>query len=265
MKLGKETFIVHIDESGCEGFSFSRGSSKWFVIAALVTPRCLDAGTVQLVKTFKVSCKLAAKKPLHFRDLKHDNRVELLTEMAKARNLMRSIVIAVHKPSLADPEVFKEKNRLYFYASRYLLERASWLCRDTQTFLDRSRGDGTAHVVFSKRKGMKYEDFKTYVGRLETQETEIKWGVIRPSQVSAQTNGKRAGLQLADAVASAFGFALQPSRKLRDHAKCYVDLVKPLMYSSPFGRRTGYGLKIFPKEAWNVVRSDAHLDWARNY
>ena len=62
--------------------------------------------------------------------------------------------VLIHKPSVKEPEKFRERYRLYFYAVRYLLERASWIRRD-----HRSRGDvgnGSGEIVFSNRSGMSY-------------------------------------------------------------------------------------------------------------
>lgn len=45
----KPTFIAYVDESGDEGFSFGRGSSDWFVLAAVITKQNNDLETVKLV------------------------------------------------------------------------------------------------------------------------------------------------------------------------------------------------------------------------
>jgi hypothetical protein len=255
-----ETFRIYIDESGCEGFSFDRGSAEWFIIAALLIPADVEHRTRQLVTEFKSSCRWPPKKALHFRDLTHENRIGLIRQMVRIRNSLRCVAVAVHKPSLYEPEAFKEQNRLYFYAARYLLERASWLCRDARVFMDRKRGDGTAHIVFSERTGMNYESFAAYMRRLESSKTNINWAVIRPSQITAATNGKQAGLQLADAVASGFGAAFQPSKRDAGRAHEYACGLTPILYKSQPGKHWGYGIKAFPKEC-STVLGRSHLRW----
>jgi hypothetical protein len=43
------TFVVYVDESGDEGFSFGGGSSEWFVLSAVVTRKIQDVQMVSLV------------------------------------------------------------------------------------------------------------------------------------------------------------------------------------------------------------------------
>src|SRR3546814_6025402 len=76
--------------------------------------------------------------------------------------------VLVHKPSLNEPETFQaEKFRLYFYLTRYLLERVSWLCRDHRRA---NEGDGTAEVIFSNRSYMSYDAMRPYLCRLRSEE-----------------------------------------------------------------------------------------------
>ena len=39
------SFVVYVDESGGEGFSFGQGSSDWFVLSAVITRAASLAGT----------------------------------------------------------------------------------------------------------------------------------------------------------------------------------------------------------------------------
>lgn len=50
---------------------------------------------------------------------------------------------------------------LYRYATRLLIERVSWLCKDYQRAND---PDCSAELVFSNRSAMSYEDLCTYLG-----------------------------------------------------------------------------------------------------
>jgi len=92
------TFVVYIDESGDEGFSFDRGSSEWLILSAVVIRKAKDLDLVKL--TDHVKCKLnkPKKKPLHFRDLKHAQRLLLVDKIAKAD--LRVISVLTHKLSL---------------------------------------------------------------------------------------------------------------------------------------------------------------------
>lgn len=241
------TFVICIDESGDEGFSFGQGSSDWFVISAVITRKAKDLEVVKLVDAVRGLLGKPEKKPLHFRDLKHEQRLPFVDAIAKAD--LRVASILVHKPSLKAPETFRERYRLYFYAVRYLLERASWYCRDHKTARD--VGDGSAEVIFSNRSGMSYGELCEYLKVLhnqsDVQRVNMAWEVIKSEQVVAHPAGRRMGLQIADAVASSFFYAVQASRHGFTEDR-YARMLKPVVYHRE-RRYLGYGLKFWPGEA----------------
>jgi hypothetical protein len=114
--------------------------------------------TVKLVDT--VRGLLKKTRPLHFRKLAHGQKVAYVQRIANAD--LRTASILIHKPSLNEPEIFREGYRLYFYASRFLLERVSWYCRDNP-----ASGDGTALVIFSNRSNMSYDELRDYLEILQ--------------------------------------------------------------------------------------------------
>lgn len=103
-------------------------------------------------------------------------------------------------------------------------------------------------LVFSNRGGMSYEELREYLEHLRTefepQEVRIDWSAIRANQVVALSAGRRAGLQVADAVAAAFYCALEPSQYGFTEDR-YARMLKPVLYSRK-GRYEGYGLKLWP-------------------
>lgn len=126
------TFTVFVDESGDEGFKFGNGTSEWFVLSAVVVRRARELELVGLTNGIKTRLnKLPLKKPLHFRRLKHEQKVLFTDQISTAA--LRTVTILIHKPSLSTPKTFQERYRLYFYAVRLLCERVSWLCRDHMT------------------------------------------------------------------------------------------------------------------------------------
>ena len=48
------TFVVYIDESGDEGFSFGKGSSEWFVLSAVVTKKAQNAETGRISAAWSI-------------------------------------------------------------------------------------------------------------------------------------------------------------------------------------------------------------------
>jgi len=257
----RPTFIVYVDESGDEGFNFGEGSSEWFVLSGVVTRKENDLETVRLVDKARSVTGKPDRKPLHFRRLKHEQRLPFLKEIASAP--LRAASVIVHKPSLREPEKFRERYRLYFYSVRYLLERVSWYCRDNRTRHD--SGNGSAEVVFSNRSGMSYDEMRSYLRLLKRQtssiDVRIDWSVIKTGQIVAYSAGKRMGLQIADAVASSFFYAVQPSQYgFREDR--YARMLKPVVYREK-GKSIGYGLKFWPREVNDIIEFDSDFKWLR--
>jgi len=257
------SFVVYIDESGDEGFAFSRGSSDWFVIAAVVTKSNLDLQVVRLVDYVRDRLNKPPKKPLHFRDLKHEQRLPYIDAISKAD--LKIITVLVHKPSLIEREVFSHNKRLYFYAVRYLLERVSWYCRDH--YRPKDTDDGSALVIFSNRSEMSYNRLREYLTHLQDRsglfDVRVDWSVIKPEQVISLTHGKQMGLQIADAVASSYFYACQLNRYEFTEDR-YARMLLPRVYHYN-GAYRGYGLKIWPREAEKTLIENLHLNWLEKY
>lgn len=255
------TFVAYIDESGDEGYSFARGSSDWFVLSAVVTRKASDLQTVKLIDEVRTLLGKPEKKPLHFRDLRHEHRIPFLDRIARAD--LRVMSAMVHKPSLASPENFQQQYRLYFYSVRYLLERISWYCRDHRT--EHDAGDGGVEIIFSNRSGMSYEDMKNYLRLLRDQtgpfDVQIDWNVVDPDRITAYTSGKRMGLQIADAVASGFYSAVQTTQYGFTEDR-YARILHPVVYHRK-GRYQGYGLKFWPRELEEVLEAENRFAWLR--
>lgn len=261
--VSRPSFIAYIDESGDEGFRFHKGSSEWFVLAAAITRKEIDLETVKLIDEVRRELGKPERKPLHFRDLKHEQKLPYLAKIAAAR--VRSIVILVHKPSLKEPETFQSRYRLYFYATRLLIERLSWFCRDHRTHHD--QGDGGAEIIFSNRSGMSYDEMRDYFHRLKVQteaaDVRIDWSTINPDRLHAFSAGKRMGLQIADAIASGFYYAVEATQYGFSESR-YSEMLKPIVYNHE-GRFLGYGIKFWPKETGDRVEEHKDFEWVRKH
>lgn len=253
-------FHVYIDESGDEGFVFrdlSQGSSRWFVLSAIVTRADTDLETVKLVDEVRTQLKKKPKTPLHFRDLKHDHRLPYLNAIAKAR--LRTVSVLIHKPSIQEPEKFQsEKHLLYRYATRYLLERVSWLCRDF-----RRDPQASAKVVFSNRSSMSYSELTGYLDLLKAKTNDldvtIDWSVIQTQQITARTHDSLMGLQIADAVASSWFFGVESSQFGFTEPR-YAQMLKPVVYQH-HGEYFGYGIKFWPRDGKASTEGSPELTW----
>lgn len=243
------TYVAYIDESGDDGLDKpfrqignAGGSSKWLVISA-----CLFRQTHSL-DAVKWRDEISAKMPerqsrtLHFAKLNHGQKLAAVQTIV-GKPLRALSVVAAKEP--IPKGVYKEKNQLYFYMTRYLIERLSWLCRDLRTIAP--EGDGRVAITFSRRGGMQYDEFRDYLRRLKADESgdvRIAWPVIDIEAVAAADHSKNASLQLADAIASAFAAGFEPDR----YGNCeprYAETLKPITYCRK-KNYLSYGVKMVP-------------------
>jgi Protein of unknown function (DUF3800) len=247
----KPSFIAYIDESGDEGFVFNpdgSGSSRWFVLSAAVIRQANDLQMVSCLKHVREVLQKPAKTPLHFVDLKHEQRVPYIRRVGDLP--MRTVSVMVFKPLISEPEKFQNtKYLLYRYATRLLLERVSWLCRDQRR---EGEGDGFTEVIFSNRSNMSYDEIRDYLRLLLRQAEEIPLKVqidhtvIDPKRIRSVEHSKLAGLQVADAVASGLHFALKVNR-YGETEPSYLPHLKKTIYRHK-GVALGYGLKVWPED-----------------
>lgn len=248
------SFRVYIDESGDEGFKFlpdEQGSSRWLLLSALVFRRENDLLAVELAKQARELLKKPHKHPLHFRELKHEQRVPLARLIGQVN--ARAVNVLIHKPSIAEPEKFQQlKYSLYRYACRVLLERVSWLCRDHYRT---GHGNGRAELIFSNRSAMSYDDLRNYLQQLKediAKDVRIDWNVVDPALVSAVNHDHLAGLQLADAVATSVFYAVHKNQ-YGEVEERYLKLIAPIIYRHE-GRMDGYGLKFWCEDKAEIAR-----------
>ncbi len=262
------TFIAFIDESGDEGFQLHSGSSEWFVLSAVVMRTANELEQVKLVDVVRdginqrrqPSHRIPDKKPLHFRDLKHDQRRFYAEHISRAS--LRTVSVMINKREISNPEKFTPDSGLYFYAVRLLVERASWYCRDHKRRDD--AGDGCLKLVFSNRAALDYTELANYLRYLETNRIALDYraapGVVRPEDLCTYTSGKRMGLQIADAVASSYYSAVEKS-SFGFTEESYAKLLLPRAYRHD-GQLWGYGIKMVPRETEERRRAGEILpDW----
>src|ERR1035437_6150124 len=227
--MPEPSFVVCIDESGDQGLKFNTaGSTKWFVLSAVVGLHGRAEDMHGLVKRIKSEIDWRKQQALHFKKVKADKRQRVIQGLVDGRDLFRAISVLVHKPSLTDPEAFSEKNRLYLYYTRYLLERVSWLCRDCREGREKRHGDGTARIIFSCMNEVSKARLEEYLQQLQEMDTAIEWGVLRKDQIETLSPGKHAGLQIADAVAGAFYCTDHHCEKHKTDG--WAEMLKPVMF-----------------------------------
>lgn len=188
-----------------------------------------------------ITGKQSKGRSIHFADFNHGQKRAACGVLQNKP--LRFISVICHKPSL-NPDNFVEKNQLYFYLCRYVIERLSWLCRDNRRNVP--EGDGRAKIIFSRRGGMSYPDFQTYMRRLQVSHegSSIHWPIIDIEAIEAKDHSRDAGLQLADCGASATANAFEHD-KYGNVESQYLHLLRRKVYerSSNF---LSYGLKFHP-------------------
>ena len=236
------SFVAYIDEAGDEGFVFKpdgSGSTRWFVLSALVVRKENDRQLVQLVREIRQLLNKSADFVLHARKLKHEQRIPIARRIGASR--VRTVSVLIHKPSIAKPDNFRKPYALYRYASRLLLERVSWLCREHHT---PGQGNGQVDLVFSNRSAMSYDDLRSYLQKLKgNAAVEIDWNVIDPARIRAVNHDQLAGLQLVDEVATGTLHAVRLSSYGETEPR-YLECMAPSLYRHKT-KVLGYGLKLW--------------------
>ena len=217
-------FVTYIDESGDEGFVFKSdgsGSSRWFVLSAVVTRRFNDLQMVECLRDTRKVLGKAPKTPLHFADLKHEQRVPYVRRVGNLD--IRTINIAVYKPSIREVSRFQgTKHLLYRYTTRLLVERLSWMLARTRRGV--SGQNRSVEIIFSDRANMSYGEIRSYLGRLIRQSksapdsVRVDGSVIDPTQVRSvqhsQLSGFAGGRRRSNG--SAFRSEAEPLRRDRE-------------------------------------------------
>ena len=234
-----------------------RGSSRWLVLSAVVFRKSKDLEAVRVMREVRAMLGKDPKKALHFREMKHEHRLPYVRALAAAP--LRTVSVLIHKPTITEPEKFQsELCRLYRYATRLLVERVSWLCRD---FGKDNEGDGSCELVFSNRSAMSYDDLRSYLTHLKDKpnsDARIDWTAIHPQKVRAVNHDQLAGLQMADAVASSLFFAVNLSQYGEAEDR-YFRMLRPTVYRHAKSGELGYGLKFWPGSLDSYATSMGHL------
>lgn len=149
---------IYIDEAGDLGIN--RGT-KWFVLTAVIVNKESELQIRNILKSIKKELNIGN---IHFRKLRNfEQRAYVVNKISKSKFEYVNVILDTSKLDInklkINREAFTEKPSilLYNYACRYLIERVSWLLRDTNRIGD---------IVLSGRGTSRDAELINYLNKL---------------------------------------------------------------------------------------------------
>lgn len=237
-------YNVYIDEAGDEGFKFKcdrgRGSSKFFVLSAIIVKQELDQGLASLVNELKQILKYQPKDmlaPLHFYKMSHEKRKVCVNHLVHFKDYT-IVSIVFQKEKLMEP--LKVKSVLYNYACKLLLEKVTIFLKSQKA---------KANFIFEHRRNTHYDELETYMRKVIDCEQYVL-------SLKALTKSQSKCLQLADIVASSTYQAFEPNQYDGDVEPLYYMKLSDNIFMHN-GKCLGYGLKLFPNDT-DIVEQEKY-------
>lgn len=233
--MEKNIYNVYVDEAGDEGFKFQcssgRGSSKFFVLSAIIVKKELDQKLASVVNDLKSILKYQQKdilSPLHFYKMSHEKRKVCIKQLVDFKEYT-IISIVFQKESLTEP--LKVKSMLYNYACKLLLEKVSIFLKVNEA---------KANFIFEHRRNTHYDELEIYIRKVIDYEQYVL-------SIKPLTKSQSKCLQLADIVASSTYQAFEPNQYDGDVEPSYFMRMSDNIFTYK-GKCLGYGLKLFPSD-----------------
>ena len=256
------SYVAYIDEAGDPGLQRIKpldenGSSEWLILSAVVIGEPNEKNVAPWRNGILRETK-SQRKDLHFTNLKPWNRRIACQELAKMP--VRLFVVCSNKKNMRGynnpfAEQYPAPNWFYAWLSRLLLERVTYFVREKS--LEQHREVRKVRLEFSSRGGLDRFGLTSYFNWLKLRSDEGKnylplgnlaWETIDENLVYIFAHKERAGLQLADTVASAFFKACD----YVDTGECnpeFAKLLAPRMCHTPDGSNgtaSGFSVKLMP-------------------
>lgn len=255
-------YVAYIDEAGDPGLKHIKpndqpGSSEWLILSAVVVGLPNEKNVSPWVRDILKKVK-SQRKDLHFTDLQSWNKRIVCSELAGLS--ARYFVVCSNKKNMKGyrnpfAEKFECPNWFYAWLSRLLLERVTSFVREKS--LEQYKEIKKVKLEFSSRGGLTQAALNTYFEWLKMKSAgddmfltlgDLAWETMHRDLLHIFHHKHRAGLQLADAVASAFFKACD----CYDTGACdptYARLLEPRMCRAPDhpqGQISGYSVKLMP-------------------
>ncbi len=279
MEVPDYEFVAYIDEAGDPGLKRVRpidpvGSTEWITISAVLVRRTRDDELKDWVANINANLGISNTQVIHFKNLDSTQRLEA----CRAINLLplRLFAIVSNKKNMRQyrntrAEARGSKQWFYNWLVRILIERVTdWCFRYSLR-----RGLARRHVkfVFSQSGGHSYSQTAAYHellkhqvrgGKIILNKHAPRWEVMSFHLVEHYPHFKRAGLQLADVVASAFYQAVDNL----DTGPCaphYAIALRDRIAMNSDDEQRDYGLVLQPTPDWSVDITEEQRAVFRHY
>lgn len=249
-------FNCYIDESGDEGIE--TGGSRWFILGALIVQQDLDFQTSTMVERIKNTFGKKNDWVLHWSKIrKHDQKRYICKELQTEQWVFACVATDKTHPFITRARGLKQKDVLYFYSVRLLLERLSWYARD--------HGNGKAIPIFEYRSNTSYEKMREYIrllrGWVPQSQIQIYWDNLEYKNFRIVPKRVSRLMQASDCVCGALKDGLEYSG---------YGLIEPsyiLSLKNRFYRRANnlfsYGLKFLNIQPRELDKLKAEYEWLK--
>lgn len=256
-------YVAYIDEAGDDGIKKIRtedeaGGSEWLVISAVVIHADNVPHVVPWLKDMIKRTGSHQIRHLHFHKLDDAGKVAVCKALIEHDVYLFSVAsfkrtMEGYQNAAAEKVNNNKTARFYCWMSRLLLEQVSNFIGQ-RTLIDYG-GTRTMRVEFSDRGGLEIKQFRNYYDYIRDQSStdslwigdfDLDWSVMDTTQMDAFANKDRAGLQLADTVASAFYCGLEKLTEAPPNPE-YAKLLDRRIARDDRRRALGCGVKFMPR------------------
>lgn len=222
---------LYIDEAGDLGIN---KGSDWFILSGVLVNESDEPEIRDVIKNIRTKLNV---NEIHFRKMmSFDKKAYAVSELSKCNFKYITVIVDTNKLNLSKfRSIPTQRPSMIFYnhACRYLIERASWLLRDTNR---------TADIVLSSRGTNRDNELIDYIRKI------ISYGNnnIEPrfSNVCAKSASSWDMLQLADVCATSM-YNMYQQNGLGFTTPCYAQKLQSHLYRYNGKALSKYGLKYY--------------------
>lgn len=222
---------IYIDEAGDLGIN--RGT-RWFVLSAVVVNKTAEKNIRQIIKSLKTELNVYE---IHFRQLRnYEQKCYVVSVLNTCDFDLINIIVDTSKIALnktdrnGPPSIVS-----YNYCCRLLLERVSWLLRDSNR---------TGDIVLSSRGTSRDRELIEYIQKLLNYDLNTISNQF--NSITSKSASEWDLLQLADVCATSV-FHYHETNRYGFITPCYCYRLKDHVYTRS-GNSDSYGMKYYASD-----------------